>query len=40
MQEFQLSPAIMEKAMRLRDAAYDGAFFVAVRTTSIFCRPS
>ena len=38
--ELQLSNAIMEKAMRRRDPAYDGAFFIAVRTTSIFCRPS
>ena len=40
MQDPHLSPAIMEKAMRRRDAAYDGAFFIAVRTTNIFCRPS
>lgn len=30
----------MEKAHGDRDAAYDGVFFVAVRTTGIFCRPS
>ena len=30
----------MERAVRERDAAYDGVFIVAVRTTSIFCRPS
>ena len=38
--DLRLTPTIMEKAMRLRDAAYDGAFYVAVRTTNIFCRPS
>jgi AraC family transcriptional regulator of adaptative response/methylated-DNA-[protein]-cysteine methyltransferase len=30
----------MERAVNRRDASYDGIFFVAVRTTSIFCRPS
>ena len=30
----------MEKAYRGRDAAYDGVFYLAVRTTGIFCRPS
>src|SRR6266852_3039874 len=30
----------MERAVRERDASYDGIFFVAVRTTGIFCRPS
>src|SRR6516165_6292984 len=30
----------MERAIRKRDASYDGVFFVAVRTTGIFCRPS
>ncbi|MEW5975098.1 MAG: trifunctional transcriptional activator/DNA repair protein Ada/methylated-DNA--[protein]-cysteine S-methyltransferase [Acidobacteriota bacterium] len=30
----------MEKAYRRRDASYDGIFFLAVRTTGIFCRPS
>ena len=32
--------AEMERATTLRDADYDGVFFVAVRTTRIFCRPS
>ena len=36
----QPSPREMEKAVLGRDASYDGIFFVAVRTTSIFCRPS
>lgn len=30
----------MEKAVRGRDAAYDGIFVTAIRTTGIFCRPS
>src|SRR5262245_42684599 len=30
----------MERAYRQRDASYDGVFFLAVRTTGIFCRPS
>jgi AraC family transcriptional regulator of adaptative response/methylated-DNA-[protein]-cysteine methyltransferase len=30
----------MERASRERDASYDGVFFLAVRTTGIFCRPS
>lgn len=28
-----------EDAMRRRDPAYDGVFFVGVRTTGIYCRP-
>lgn len=30
----------MEQAFYHKDASYDGVFFVAVRTTGIFCRPS
>ena len=30
----------MERAVTDSDAGYDGIFFVAVRTTGIFCRPS
>jgi AraC family transcriptional regulator of adaptative response/methylated-DNA-[protein]-cysteine methyltransferase len=30
----------MERAWRSRDASYDGVFFLAVKTTGIFCRPS
>ncbi|HET6350004.1 MAG TPA: methylated-DNA--[protein]-cysteine S-methyltransferase [Candidatus Krumholzibacteria bacterium] len=30
----------MERAMNTRDASYDGVFYLAVRTTGIFCRPS
>jgi AraC family transcriptional regulator, regulatory protein of adaptative response / methylated-DNA-[protein]-cysteine methyltransferase len=29
----------MERAFRSRDSAYDGIFFVGVRTTGVFCRP-
>ena len=32
--------AEMDRAMAQRDRSYDGVFFVAVRTTGIFCRPS
>lgn len=34
------SRAEMEQAACNKDASYDGVFFVAVRTTGIFCRPS
>jgi len=30
----------MERAYKRRDASYDGLFFLAVRTTGVFCRPS
>src|SRR5437870_2697536 len=30
----------MERAVTESDASYDGIFFVAVRTTGIFCKPS
>jgi len=30
----------MERAFTVKDAGYDGVFFVAVKTTGIFCRPS
>ena len=30
----------MERASQTKDASYDGVFFVAVKTTGIFCRPS
>ncbi len=30
----------MDRALRQRDATYDGIFFLGVRTTGIFCRPS
>ena len=30
----------MWEAFRRRDPAYDGVFFVAVKTTGVYCRPS
>ena len=30
----------MERAYKHRDTSYDGVFFLAVRTTGVFCRPS
>src|SRR6266705_2697760 len=30
----------LERAVRQRDASYDGIFFTCVKTTGIFCRPS
>jgi len=30
----------MDRAFRNRDGSYDGIFYVAVRTTGVFCRPS
>ena len=30
----------MERAFAAKDTSYDGVFYVAVRTTGIFCRPS
>jgi AraC family transcriptional regulator, regulatory protein of adaptative response / methylated-DNA-[protein]-cysteine methyltransferase len=30
----------MDNAVRNRDESYDGIFFIAVKTTGIFCRPS
>jgi len=30
----------MKKAVYSKDSSYDGIFFVAVKTTNIFCRPS
>src|SRR6266566_2333132 len=37
----RLPPAAeMQKAFDAKDASYDGVFFVAVRTTGIFCKPS
>lgn len=35
-----LSPAEMERAYLASDAAYNGLFFLGVRTTGIFCRPT
>jgi AraC family transcriptional regulator of adaptative response/methylated-DNA-[protein]-cysteine methyltransferase len=33
-------PSIMQRALREGDAAFDGVFVTAVRTTGVFCRPS
>jgi AraC family transcriptional regulator, regulatory protein of adaptative response / methylated-DNA-[protein]-cysteine methyltransferase len=33
-------PDVMYSAMSRRDATFDGVFFMAVRTTGIFCRPA
>ncbi|MCP5065774.1 MAG: DNA-3-methyladenine glycosylase 2 family protein [bacterium] len=34
-----LDRAICERALRARDARFDGRFFTAVKTTGIYCRP-
>lgn len=34
------TPREMYKALSRRDRSYDGVFFVAVKTTGVFCRPS
>lgn len=34
-----LDPAICYRALKTRDARFDGRFFTAVRTTGIYCRP-
>src|SRR6476659_291747 len=34
-----LDPSICYRAMRARDARYDGRFFTCVKTTGIYCRP-
>ncbi len=34
-----LDPAICYRALRARDARFDGRFFVAVSSTGIYCRP-
>lgn len=35
----ELDPQVCYRALRTRDARFDGRFFTAVRTTRIFCRP-
>ncbi|HET9449575.1 MAG TPA: AlkA N-terminal domain-containing protein, partial [Aggregicoccus sp.] len=35
----ELDPAICERARLARDARFDGRFYIAVRTTGIYCRP-
>lgn len=34
-----LDPAVCYRALRARDARYDGRFFTCVKTTGIYCRP-
>lgn len=34
-----LDPSVCYRAMRARDARYDGRFFTCVKTTRIYCRP-
>ncbi|TAH51948.1 MAG: methylated-DNA--[protein]-cysteine S-methyltransferase [Chloroflexota bacterium] len=40
LQSLNITRAEMERAFYNKDASYDGVFFVAVRTTGIFCLPS
>jgi len=35
----QLDPKTCYRALRSRDARFDGRFFTAVKTTGVFCRP-
>jgi AraC family transcriptional regulator of adaptative response / DNA-3-methyladenine glycosylase II len=35
----ELDPRVCYRALRTRDARFDGRFFTAVRTTGVFCRP-
>ncbi len=35
----QLDPEICYRALKARDARFDGRFFVAVRSTGVYCRP-
>jgi AraC family transcriptional regulator of adaptative response / DNA-3-methyladenine glycosylase II len=35
----QLDAAVCYRALRARDARFDGRFFTAVRTTGVYCRP-
>lgn len=37
--ESELTPAECQRARMSRDARFDGRFYVAVKTTGIFCRP-
>ena len=34
-----LNPELCYRALRTRDRRFDGRFFVAVRSTGVFCRP-
>ncbi len=35
----ELDPEVCERARQARDPRFDGRFFIAVRTTGIYCRP-
>ena len=35
----QLDPKVCYRALKSRDARFDGVFFVAVTSTRIYCRP-
>src|SRR5262245_32885981 len=35
----KFDPEVCYRALRTRDARFDGRFFTAVRTTGIYCRP-
>ena len=35
----ELDASVCYRALRARDARFDGRFFTAVRTTGIYCRP-
>jgi AraC family transcriptional regulator of adaptative response / DNA-3-methyladenine glycosylase II len=39
MELMDLDPDVCYRALRARDARFDGRFFIAVRTTGIYCRP-
>ncbi|MFL5389422.1 MAG: Ada metal-binding domain-containing protein, partial [Myxococcales bacterium] len=34
-----LDEDVCYRALRTRDARFDGRFFIGVRTTGIYCRP-
>ena len=40
MVQLQLDKSIMYKALQDKDSRFEGLFFVCVKTTGIFCRPS
>ena len=35
----ELDPALCYRALKSRDARFDGRFFTCVKTTGIYCRP-
>ena len=40
MSQTRLDPETCYRAVKSRDRRFDGVFYVAVRTTGIYCRPS